>query len=201
MNLADLASIDNQFKTYIKDNEGYDENVYLDTKEIPTTGYGFNIKEPHIAQYIPQDVLQGKRALTQPEAESIFSKVYTTAVSDAEQFVGSDVFNKLSPDRKQALIDMSYNLGLTRLNKFQKMRQAIIDNDFNRAGEELLDSKYATEDVPNRAKKNYNLMRGEQPNTGKMETLSKFGKAFKEARQKGLKEFIYDGQKIKVEIK
>lgn len=143
---------------YIKENEGYNPNIYKDTKKIPTTGYGFNINAEHIRQYIPKDVLRGQRALTQQESDDIFNKVYTQSVNDARTFVTPEVFEKLSNTQKQALIDMSYNMGLTKLNKFNRLREALYKGDKIGAKREVLDSDYARKDVPNRALKNANLM-------------------------------------------
>jgi lysozyme len=142
---------------YIKQNEGYNPNIYVDTKKIPTTGYGFNLKADNVKQFVPKDVIAGKRALTLQESDSIFSKVYTQSVSDAKTFVSPEVFDKLSNSQKQALIDMSYNLGLTKLNKFNNLREALYNGDVQSASKEVLNSKYAKE-LPARAIKNATLM-------------------------------------------
>ena len=202
--LQGLMSIDQQIKDYIKRNEGYNPNIYNDTKIIPTTGYGFNIKADHIKRLIPRDVLSGKRALTKPESDDIFEKVYTTAVSDAESFVGSKVFNTLPSEKKQVLIDMSYNMGGTKLRGFERMREALISGDMATARKELLDSNYARYDVPNRAMRNANLIYSDNnslANLSSVKQKSDFDIAFAKARKAGLKEFDYKGKKIKVEVK
>lgn len=156
--LKDLVSSDEIIKAYIKKNEGYSDSIYKDTKKIPTTGYGFNIKAEHVKKYIPNDVLQGKRALKKQEADEIFEKLYSQSVKDAKQYLGGDVFNKLPNDKKQVVVDMAYNLGLPRLMGFEEMKKGILANDYNKARRELLDSKYAREDVGDRAVRNANLM-------------------------------------------
>lgn len=143
---------------YIKENEGYNPNIYNDTKNIPTTGYGFNINAEHIKKYVPKDVLIGKRSLTQQESDDIFRKVYVQSVNDAKAFVTPEVFEKLPDTQKQAIIDMSYNIGLTELNKFKRLREALYKGDKIAAKKEVLDSDYARKDVPSRALKNANLM-------------------------------------------
>lgn len=191
-------------KEYIKNNEGYRSDIYDDTKNIPTIGYGFNMKADHVKKYIPKDVLLGKRSLKKDESDNIFTKVYTTAVNDAEAYVGSDVFNRLSNQSKKALIDVSYNIGGTKLRGFHRMREALISNDMPRARKELLDSDYAREDVPNRALKNANLFSPEDSslmNLSSSNKISDFGKEFSKARKSGLKEFEYQGKKFKVEMK
>jgi lysozyme len=143
---------------YIKQNEGYDPRIYNDTKSIPTTGYGFNLKADHVRSYIPKEVLQGKRALQQKEADEIFMQLFGQAEKDARQYIGNNVFDSMSIPQKTALVDMSYNLGLTKLMKFEEMKKALLKGDFDTAAKEMLDSKYR-QDVPNRALRNSKLLR------------------------------------------
>lgn len=205
MGLNELLNVNNTFKEYIKANEGYDPNIYNDTKKIPTTGYGFNLKAEHIREQIPPDVLSGKRALKKQEAEVIFENVYTQSINDARQFVGNETFNSLGNEQKQVLIDMAYNMGLTRLNKFNNMRKALQSGDMKTARKELLDSKYATEDVPNRALKNADLLYKDEGSLYNLISedakLSPFKKAFAEARKAGKKTFEFNGKKYTTEVK
>jgi lysozyme len=160
MGLEELLSFDQETKNYVKDNEGYNPNIYDDTKNIPTTGYGFNTKAAHVRKHIPRDVLNKKRALTRQESDSIFEKVYSQAVVDAEDFVTPEVFNNLPNNQKKVLIDMSYNMGATSLRKFKNMRTALQSGNTENARKELLDSEYARTDVPDRAMRNADLMTG-----------------------------------------
>ena len=43
---------------------------------------------------------------------------------------------------QKAIIDMSFNLGLTKLNKFVKMKKALQRNDYNAAADEMIDSNW-----------------------------------------------------------
>ena len=58
------------------------------------------------------------------------------------------------------LFDMAYQMGVTGLMKFKKMLAAIAIEDYDTAADELLNSKYAREDSPNRAKRNADILRG-----------------------------------------
>jgi lysozyme len=58
------------------------------------------------------------------------------------------------------LINMAFNLGLTKLRQFKMMWAAIEDNDFEVAAQEMLNSKWAS-DVGKRA-----LELSEQMRTG-----------------------------------
>jgi len=144
---------------YVKGNEGYSSKIYNDTEELETIGYGFRIKDETTRSLLPTDVVNGKRDLTKEEADSVFKKRFKIAMSDAVSYMGGqDNFTKLTKSQKKGLIDMSYNMGLTSLNGFDDLRKALFLGDNLKAKEEVLNSKYAREDVPNRAKQNANLM-------------------------------------------
>lgn len=54
-------------------------------------------------------------------------------------------FTRLSPIRRQVLIDMAFNLGTQGLLKFKKMLAAIDRGDYEIASIEMLSSKWATQ--------------------------------------------------------
>ena len=58
--------------------------------------------------------------------------------------------NFIGSRRYWALVNMTFNIGITRLVKFRKMWEAIGDDDWEKASLEALDSKWA-EQVGNRA--------------------------------------------------
>ena len=52
-------------------------------------------------------------------------------------------YKTVSPPRKDAMIDICFNLGLPRLNKFKNALAAMAMGDYNKAAIEFLDSKWA----------------------------------------------------------
>lgn len=72
--------------------------------------------------------------------------------------LGLPWFSKLNGPRQAVIIDMVFNIGITRLYGFKKMRAAIEAGDFETAAKEMLDSKYARQ-VANRARLNAEIMR------------------------------------------
>ena len=56
------------------------------------------------------------------------------------------------------LVDMSFNLGLTKLNKFEKMKAGLMNNDYNVAADEMIDSKWYKQ-VKDRGPRMVNVMR------------------------------------------
>jgi len=71
-------------------------------------------------------------------------------------------FNELDDSRKCVLIDMSVNLGINKLFEFVNFITALDSGDYDKAAEEMLESKWAKQ-VPNRANELANIMR-----TGKL---------------------------------
>lgn len=67
-------------------------------------------------------------------------------------------FSKLNGPRQAVIIDMIFNIGLTRLYGFKKMRAAIEAGDFETAAKEMLDSKYARQ-VAYRARLNAEILK------------------------------------------
>jgi lysozyme len=67
----------------------------------------------------------------------------------------------LSEVRRRVLIDMAFNLGTFGLTKFKNMLAAARDSEFEKAAEEMLDSRWA-EQVGQRANRLANAMRQDE---------------------------------------
>jgi lysozyme len=52
-------------------------------------------------------------------------------------------FDRLSDARKAVLISMVFNLGQTRLAGFQRLREAVKEQDWEQAAKEMLDSRWS----------------------------------------------------------
>lgn len=66
-------------------------------------------------------------------------------------------FDDLSDTRQRVLVDMCFNIGYKGLSGFYKMRKAIEDEDYTRAAQEMLDSRWAAQ-VGKRAVNLSNMM-------------------------------------------
>lgn len=130
-------------KDWIKYNEGLSLKLYKCTAEKISCGYGRNIED---------------NGISLDEAELMLKNDLERCYADLYGIFGFEMFILLSDKRKMILIDMIYNLGKTRFSTFKKMIQAVKDKDFYEAATQILDSKYAREDVPERAKRNAKLM-------------------------------------------
>jgi lysozyme len=142
---------------YTIQEEGFRGKKYKDSRGINTIGIGFNLQDSSIRAMIPKDVLYGRRAMTKEEAVVIFKKAYSKAIAGARS-VAQNSWDKMSEHQRKALIDLTYNMGYTKVRGFDKMVDAIHKKDWERASKEMLNSKYA-EQVPNRARRNSILIK------------------------------------------
>lgn len=139
---------------FIKKHEGYKKAMYLDTQGIPTIGIGFNLTRPDAALIASQaganvqKLLTSQEQLSDSQIKQIFQITLKIAYNDAKKWIPA--FDTLPKNIKMAILDMSFNLGYTRLSKFIKTRQFIMNSDFKGAAQELRNSKWASQ-VGNRA--------------------------------------------------
>ena len=66
--------------------------------------------------------------------------VYRTSIELTKNFAW---FSALCPARRDALIDICFNLGLTRLKKFKKALGAMAKGDYILAAKEFMDSNWS----------------------------------------------------------
>jgi len=114
-------------KELIKIHEGLKLKPYLCSAGKLTIGYGRNLDD---------------RGITKHEAETMLDTDIAQAQQDLFQIFGHQV-DALSVNRYAALVDMMFNLGLTRFRGFKKMIEAIKQNDWKETHRQALDSKWA----------------------------------------------------------
>ncbi len=119
----------------VKSHEGYRDRVYFDSIGIPTGGYGHAFLPGSPLPPIVCDIL--------------FEHDFNSAVKDYEIIVNRYQLD-LDPVRRAVIIDMLFNMGLSRLQGFKKMLAALSIGDWDRAADEMLDSKWAMQ-VGNRS--------------------------------------------------
>ena len=148
--------------TMIERHEGKNHNVYDDSRSIPTIGIGFNLNSPYAKSRLKSigvdydHLLAGKSSLTKEQMYHLFYQDVQTAVDDARKFLPS--FDKQPKEIRIVLIDMSFNLGLTRLNQFVKFHKALMDRDYLEASKEMIDSRWYRQ-VGNRSKELVGIVR------------------------------------------
>lgn len=140
----------------IKEDEGFRKNIYRCTAGKLTVGYGYNL-EANPQQLHWRQIADIKlNGITQDFAEQLL----LAEIKDIENELHSKLvfWSKLSPTRKDVLINMAYNLGVPGLLKFKNTLQLLYHEKYKEAAEHMLDSLWAKQ-VPNRAKRLANQMR------------------------------------------
>lgn len=116
----------------IKRHEGKRLHPYVCSAGCLTIGYGRN--------------LEG-RGITDDEALLMLHNDILSARNEARSL---DWYDGLNDVRRDVIVNMTFNLGLTKLRKFHKMILAIRKEDYSTAAVEMLDSKWHR-DVGDRA--------------------------------------------------
>lgn len=120
----------------LKIDEGCRLNAYQDTVGVWTIGYGHT-----------GGVKKGDK-ITQKEAEDLLLQDTLEAARDASSLPVN--FDGLNAVRQAVLINMSFNLGKTRLLAFKRTLLAIAIRDYDNAALYMLQSKWSKQ-VGNRS--------------------------------------------------
>ena len=142
-------------------NEGNLPGVYKDSKGNRTIGIGFNLEDAGNRKFLKQqgidinELFEG-RQLSDRETKILYNHSLTQAFNDAQQYDPN--FAQRPEAVKMTLVDMAFNLGLTKLNKFKKMKQGLMNNDYQTAADEMVDSRWYRQ-VTNRADRLVERMR------------------------------------------
>ena len=154
---------------------------YKDTKGYITIGAGFNLDQEGAANIlmnagIPKDLEElksGEEYITEEESHRIFLSMLPDKVALAKRWVGQDVWDKLTKDRQQVLLNMSFNMrlrdyggrtqipgGITSLPRILKAAVETDDQSkYDEAADRMLQYGWAT-DVGPRAERLSDRMRG-----------------------------------------
>lgn len=126
---VDMSALRNQLILH----EGLKEKCYKDSRGYLTGGIGHLLRTDEISKY----PLEAPIATTQ--IESWYTQDSTSAIKIAQDLIGKQ-WDDLSDVRKRAIVDLSYNLGKSKLSKFVSFISSVRSGDFNTAGMELKNS-------------------------------------------------------------
>jgi len=126
-------------------NEGNKPKVYKDSKGNRTIGIGFNLEDAANRKFLKREGIDinelfDGRKLSENETRTLYNHSLTQAFKDAQSYDPN--FAKRPEAVKMTLVDMAFNLGLTKLNKFVDMKAGLKNNDYNVAADEMIDSKW-----------------------------------------------------------
>lgn len=116
------------------DAEGYETKLYTDSVGKLTIGIGYNIQDLGL----PEDIIH-----------VLFKRTVDTAILEAAKIFPS--FYKLPESVQAAIIELTFNLGATKLRTFKKFIAAVNAKQWTTAKAELLNSKWAQQVKSRRA--------------------------------------------------
>jgi len=120
----------------VKENEGYRSMVYKDSLGIDTIGYGFAIKDLELDEDICEEILKRK-------LDKLINRV--------NEKWGWIV--NLPQEAQEVIYEMCYQMGVSGVSKFKKTLACFENHEYKMAAIEMLDSKWAKSDSPQRAKR------------------------------------------------
>ncbi len=147
---------------YIVFHEGRETVAYLDSEGIPTVGVGFNLKRRDARAKIAalgldyDAVVAADVHLSDDQVLALLAPDIDTAEADARLLVEN--FDGLCAARQVVLCDMAFNLGRARLSGFRNMLAAVDASDWERAADEMVDSRWYRQ-VGRRGRRNEQAMR------------------------------------------
>ena len=125
--------------------EGIRLRVYKCTSGHLTIGVGHKLTE--------RELLQGLSEISLEQAGNLLHMDIGIAMNGCASIFGRDRFDSFTEARQRALVNMCFQLGTMGLSKFQKMIAGIMRDDWATARVEALNSKWAREDSPERARR------------------------------------------------
>ena len=133
---------DETLEAMIERHEGYRTTPYIDSLRVQTIGIGHNLHKP----------------LTRAAIEHILRDDIADATNDCLH--AFPWFTELTQARRYAMIDLCFNLGLTKLLGFRQFLDAMSLGDYEKAATELQDSLWFKQ-VKSRGPELVGMIRGQ----------------------------------------
>lgn len=127
--------------------EGLVLEPYKCPRGFETIGVGHNIESRPFTEEEKRALGDYKHGITKNGALMLLRNDVAICVKSLKQF---PFWKELDDERKYALLDMCFQLGINGLKKFKKMLSAIEVKDYIQASKECLNSEYAKQ-TPKRA--------------------------------------------------
>ena len=133
-----------EIRGWIERWEGRRYEVYEDTMGHPTIGVGFNLDRPDAREVIEslglnyEAIRSGADRPHDQQVDTLFTADVNTAINDARNAI--DNFDDLPEDKQTVLVDMAFNLGAIGFGQFRNMIDAVENQDWTRAADEMVNS-------------------------------------------------------------
>lgn len=141
----------NKLKKELAIDEGVKHEIYLDHLGYPTFGIGHLIKKDD-----PEYGSPVKTPVSEERVDECFKEDIKITLGDCLTLY--DDFYELPEEVQLIIANMMFNMGLPRLSKFRGMKRGVDAQDFNKAADEMVDSRWYSQ-VPNRSARLVERMR------------------------------------------
>jgi len=138
----------------LAEDEGCKLEVYLDHLGLPTFGIGHLVREDD-----PEHGEPVGTPVSEERVRQVFALDIAVTLEDCKRLY--DDFDDLPEEAQLVIANMCFNLGYPRLSKFKGMKAGVDARDWNRAADEMVDSRWYDQ-VTNRAKRLVARMRALQ---------------------------------------
>lgn len=138
-----------EIKKRLEFHEGFRAEPYFCSEGKRTIGIGRNLEAKPLTE-VERFVIKNPENITKQEAYFLLENDIKETISLLDNMVRC--FSKLDDERRYALIDMGFQMGVPGVCKFKNMLAAMDAGDFERASIECLNSKYARQ-TPARAER------------------------------------------------
>ena len=131
--------------------EGCEYKIYKDHLGYHTFGIGHLITKDD-----PEFDMEVGSEVSETRVDECFLNDVQKVINDC--YILYDDFNDLPEEAQLIIANMMFNLGRPRLTKFKGMKAGVDSRDWNKAADEMIDSRWYSQ-VPNRAKRLVERMR------------------------------------------
>ena len=140
-----------QLRVELEEDEGIKYEVYKDHLGYPTFGVGHLVRDDD-----PEYGMPVGTPVTEERVAEVFEQDIETVLEDCCKLYSD--FDDLPEEVQRIVANMMFNLGYPRLSAFRGMRAGVNARDWDKAADEMVDSRWYTQ-VPNRAKRLVSRMR------------------------------------------
>ena len=123
-----------QLRQELADDEGCKYEIYLDHLNLPTFGIGHLITEsdPEFGEPIGTEV-------SEERVRKAFNLDVAVTIDECKVLYPD--FNDLPEECQHVIANMMFNMGRPRLSKFKNMKAGVDARDWNKAADEMVDSR------------------------------------------------------------
>jgi len=115
--------------------EGEVNEIYLDHLGLPTFGIGHLVLDSD-----PESGLPVGTSIDKNRVVEAFESDIETVLSDCNTLYSD--FDDLPEEAQRVIANMMFNMGRPRLSKFKGMKSGVDARDWNRAADEMVDSRW-----------------------------------------------------------